>query len=246
MAFPSFRTVAQTSQVTEVTAWTMNLPATVESGDLLIAFCAIDGAGSTITWDQSSHGTWTNQWTDSSTAGISATCWAKVADGTEDSGTLSLTVDAIEAGMMYAIAIQDWEGTLSGVSVGTFAGGNSANPDPPTVTAAGGSGDNLFIILQANDSTRTATAYSANYTDNQATAASGGGVGAGFSVSSRNLAASSDNPGTMTISASDNWTVNTIVVEPAAAGGPVITDVNTTESWTDGDTGLVITGTDFV
>lgn len=29
-------------------------------------------------------------------------------------------------------------------------------------------------------------------------------------------------------------------------GGPNITDVNTTESWTDGDTGLVITGTGFV
>ena len=28
--------------------------------------------------------------------------------------------------------------------------------------------------------------------------------------------------------------------------GPTITDVNTTESWTDGDTGLVITGTGFV
>ena len=27
---------------------------------------------------------------------------------------------------------------------------------------------------------------------------------------------------------------------------PVITDVNTTESWTDGDTGLIITGTGFV
>ena len=27
---------------------------------------------------------------------------------------------------------------------------------------------------------------------------------------------------------------------------PIITDVNTTESWTDGDTGLVITGTDFI
>jgi len=30
------------------------------------------------------------------------------------------------------------------------------------------------------------------------------------------------------------------------AGGVVITDVNGTESWTDGDSGLVITGTGFV
>jgi hypothetical protein len=31
-----------------------------------------------------------------------------------------------------------------------------------------------------------------------------------------------------------------------SVGGVVITDVNTTESWTDGDTNLVITGTGFV
>ena len=30
------------------------------------------------------------------------------------------------------------------------------------------------------------------------------------------------------------------------AGGVVITDVNGTETWTDGDAGLVITGTGFV
>lgn len=31
-----------------------------------------------------------------------------------------------------------------------------------------------------------------------------------------------------------------------STGGPVITDVNTTESWGDGDTGLIITGSGFV
>jgi len=36
-----------------------------------------------------------------------------------------------------------------------------------------------------------------------------------------------------------------IAIQPAVTG-PVITDVNGTESWTDGDTGLVITGTGFV
>lgn len=32
----------------------------------------------------------------------------------------------------------------------------------------------------------------------------------------------------------------------AGSSGPSITDVNTTESWNDGDTGLVITGTGFI
>ena len=42
-------------------------------------------------------------------------------------------------------------------------------------------------------------------------------------------------------------TVATLEIEyTEAASGPTITDVNTTESWTDGATGLVITGTGFV
>ncbi len=36
------------------------------------------------------------------------------------------------------------------------------------------------------------------------------------------------------------------IYAPAASGGPIITDVNTTESWTDGDSGLIITGSNFV
>lgn len=36
------------------------------------------------------------------------------------------------------------------------------------------------------------------------------------------------------------------IMVPAQTGGITITDVNTTESWNDGDTGLVITGTGFV
>jgi hypothetical protein len=37
-----------------------------------------------------------------------------------------------------------------------------------------------------------------------------------------------------------------VAVSIPPGNSPVITDVNTTESWDDGDTGLVITGTDFV
>lgn len=49
-------------------------------------------------------------------------------------------------------------------------------------------------------------------------------------------------------SISENGTVAFNADHPTiSAGGPVeITDVNTTETWNDGDTGLVITGTGFV
>ena len=48
----------------------------------------------------------------------------------------------------------------------------------------------------------------------------------------------------ITIGESYSWALYHIA--QSSGSGPVITDVNTTESWTDGDTGLVITGTGFV
>jgi len=46
-------------------------------------------------------------------------------------------------------------------------------------------------------------------------------------------------------SGQDNGYLNAIWIQEEGSG-VVITDVNTTESWDDGDTGLVITGTGFV
>jgi len=48
--------------------------------------------------------------------------------------------------------------------------------------------------------------------------------------------------------ASSTATLSQIISSGTAviAGGVIITDVNTTESWTDGDTGLIITGSGFV
>ena len=48
-----------------------------------------------------------------------------------------------------------------------------------------------------------------------------------------------------TISSSASWVAHQFSIVPAATN-PVITDVDTDEAWTDGDTGLVITGTGFV
>jgi len=49
----------------------------------------------------------------------------------------------------------------------------------------------------------------------------------------------------ITMTLSDQCT-GTFIELVAATGVPVITDVNTTEEWNDGDTGLVITGTGFL
>ena len=66
----------------------------------------------TITWDNSTHGTWAQEYAVSNGTSVLAGLQAKIADGTEDSGTLGITLSASEGFKAFAICIQDWFGTL--------------------------------------------------------------------------------------------------------------------------------------
>jgi len=79
--------------------------------------------------------------------------------------------------------------------------------------------------------------------DLESDAGSNGHISAAYGVLT---AASASGATTATLDNNEmdaNWV---IALEPAAASGPVITDVDGDETWDDGDTGLVITGTGFV
>lgn len=225
MAFPTFRSV--TTNGDSGTSIDHNLPATIESGDLLLAFLAVDGSR-TITWDNTTAGTWTELATTGTAGGLHAThIYAKIADGTEDSATLVHVISSAEQTIARAVAVQDWEGTLGGVTISTVAEGASTTPDPSSVTAAGGSGDNLFIAWHGyNDATTTNTGYPTNYDDNQATSAHSTGQGVGNAIATRDLVSASDDPGTFTLDTSEQWDAYTIVVEPvAAAGGRIMSSI---------------------
>ncbi len=72
-----------------------------------------------------------------------------------------------------------------------------------------------------NDSAGTISAYPTNYSSNQTETNSVGGSATNPTLGSatRNLNASSENPGTFTV-ASDNWAAMTIAVLPAEAIPP--------------------------
>lgn len=210
------------SQTGNTTSHTVNLPATVTAGQLLVVWMAFDG-NPTVTWDNASHGTWTGY---IDTPGPSSACKlvvrAKVATGTEGGGTLTIGTSASEQSVHRSVAIGTWEGTLAGgINVPTAATGTSSTPNPPVATDSWGTVDRKTMAICGADGARTVSAYPANYTLNQFSDSSAGGAGIGLGSCGRNqTSVGVQDPGTFTISASDQWVASTVSVRGGTAGIP--------------------------
>jgi P22 tail accessory factor len=226
MTFPSIRSSTTSQQATDATAWTLALPATVSAGDLLLAFASVDdGTSAGVTWDNTTHGTWTQLFSFDRSTAVKGVCYAKVAAGTEGGGSLSLTISTTQRGVMRSYSVQDWFGALAGVEVATSSQGG-ANANPPSLTASWGAVDNLWLAYAANDgSTSTATVYPTDFGLNQATQGAGGGPGAADAIAMRNSATATQDPGAFTNSSSGTVTA-TIVIRPAGAGASLSIDAD--------------------
>lgn len=97
--------------------------------------------------------------------------------------------------------------------------GNVSSHDPSGVTPSWGAADTLFMALFGwRNSARTAQTYPTNYTDNQTTKSnSAGGNNGGIAFATRNLNATSDDPGALSLSASSVGKCVTIAIRPVAA-----------------------------
>lgn len=200
---------------TASTSHSVNLPATVTSGNLLLIFFTIGNASDSTAFTPPSG--WTALFdTEAQTA--RGACFAKVAAGTEGGTSVSVTNTDSETATAQVMQISDWYGSLSGITTGTPANTTSAAPDPPSVTASWGSAKNLFIIsVHASDDDQNLTAAPTNYTG-LTSVISGGGNNNGGSTGTarRELEAATDDPGTGTLQSSEGWVANTIVIRPAA------------------------------
>lgn len=146
----------------------------------------------------------------------------KVAAGTEGA---TVTVNGTASLKFSAVAIRinafthDPTTAPSITAVGT---GSSTTPDPPSLTPAGGAKDFLWIAVAAYEGEQTnPPTYPGSYTLGQVSADSGtAGV---VTTNSRNNFAcrqnniATEDPGTYTISVSDDWSAWTIAVFPALA-----------------------------
>ena len=169
-AWADFSSVRSSSSgtIASTTTPVATLPSPIEPGDLLLVDYAVD-ADRALTWDDVSHGTWSVQATETGNGVIGCYVYAKVADGTEDGGTLTLTLGTADTSKWTAYAIQDWEGSLAGGFEATFAAPSStATPDPPILNpAAWDVEDTLWISMLCADNNTTVSVWPTGYTENQ-------------------------------------------------------------------------------
>ena len=223
MTFPSTANPTTSADSSSGTTLTVNLPASISAGDYLVVavFChPLVASVANITVPSG----WTSLLANTAVGSDGKfAIFHKVASGSEGS-SVSVTVMSSgnkDAAVALAYKVTGWGGALSNIDISTVATGSGSAPDPGSVTANGGSADNLFIeFVGAYDDDATFSAYSTNYT-NGTEIQSGGGTNAGCELGSarRELAAASDDPGTLTLSESESWGASTIVIAPAAATG---------------------------
>lgn len=224
MAFPTIQT-ADTKNGTVTsnsTSWTLTYPTNLANGDLILALVAIDANGTT---------TWPAGWVNRDQVGTTAVTEVyakKLSDGTE-TGTFTMSVASSEQGAWRIFRITGWEGTLGTTFVNTGASdgsvvvsdtaSSSSTPNPPSLDPVNwATEDTLWIATCAVDTSRTISVYP--LADNNTADVSGGAGGATLGVCTTTSAVSSLDPGTFTISASDDWVAATIAVRPGTGAPP--------------------------
>jgi hypothetical protein len=213
MAFPTVQTRTTGASSATATSHTVTLPATINAGDFLfIAFTSGGGSATTVTWDNTTAGTWTTVASNNSGATVRGTLFSKVADGTEGSAALSITLST-----SVQVAWTIWRITGCESSVATAsATGSTATVTFGALAPSWGAEDSLWIAVAHLNSTPGVSAYSTGYTDPT------GAVGSGVArVSTRSvellLNAATETPSAWTLGGAAQHVQFTVAIRPAAA-----------------------------
>jgi hypothetical protein len=208
-----------TGFASDATTHAVSMPATVAAGDLLLMLYSYDDNTATVT-DPDGAGGWTQIAVgNSGSGGVTGSVWAKVATGTEGGTTVGFTTSTSQSAsaQVYRVLAANWSGdiTNNGIDVATGTGATTANPDPPALNPAKWDTENALWIAYSAGSTFTAvTTYPTNYVNGAIVAGNSGAAGASTSSATRALSASSEDPGTFTMSASNSGIPFTIAVRP--------------------------------
>lgn len=213
MTFPTVESVTEESFPTDTTSHNVNMPATVNAGDLLILIFASDGLT-----EQTAPGGWSTL--DKKTTGnqVYGGVYALKAAGTEGGGSADVVTASAEAGSGHVYRITGWGGTLlTDVDISTVATGADSSPNSGSVTAGWGSDDNLFLSITCfgDDDEVANTAPAPNYTNLVSVACGAGANASAVSASARrNYANASDDPTAFVLTGTENWVAWTVVIKP--------------------------------
>lgn len=211
---------AVTSFSTEVTSHPLNIPATVSSGDLLIAMGDWRSSTAEVPLDPAG-------WTRISNDVYPHAIFAKAADGTEGGTTVNLATDIPTSAVGIVVRIVGQHPTFSeaiATGPGSGSGGApSAEPNPPeAVQPADWFTAPVRAIALAGwrDDDAALVSNPAGYTAG-ASGVSGAGVnaGAGMAFAHRIVTTGSEDPGNFLIADSEGWDAQTLLVRPEPDAG---------------------------
>jgi hypothetical protein len=215
----TFASIAATNQGTGAssTEHTCNLPADIAAGDLLLLHF---GTNTTFTFADGNPPTgWTEKFLFFNDSIFDAhALLVRVADGDEGATVVVNTTGAETSWHISArISAATWVGSLTGVEVSANATGDSNEADPPSLTPDFGLSDTLWLALAMRNHSAAPTSFPTNYDDNQITQGITGSAGA---WASRELAATSEDPGIFTYADPiREWSAVTVAIQGAEGGG---------------------------
>ena len=227
MSFPVFETATINGTAVNSTSHIINTPASIMSGDLLIAFITLQNLTSPATQFTAVTDGFTKI-KDKTTGGVSGASMGvfyKISDGTEGSDITVTSVDS-ERSVQAMYRISNFEPTIA-PEINAGASGLSTSPDPASLSPAGGAKDYMFLALcgwpdNVNVLTGFPTGYGNSTTGGQA---SGGSLG----IATKNVNAASEDPATFSIAGAEEWQAFTLAVHPPDPP-PAITRLDTAAS----------------
>ncbi len=210
LAAPVVASVTETAFGTDTKDHDVDMPATVDAGDLLIVLFTNDGSATVTT-----PSGWTALPSDETTA-VRCSVYYKIASGDEDGTTVNFVTSASEQAAAQVYRITNWHGTTP-PEISTAATGTSYRPNPASLDPAGWDvADTLWIAVAGQDQGYESgtTAYPVYYTDGISTLSSATITSCRTLSARRVLAAASENPNAFTIPESEEWVAFTIAVRP--------------------------------
>jgi hypothetical protein len=182
------------------------MPTGIVAGDLLLIIMCNDSAQT-----PTNPGGWTLIAQGTLSGGtVTLSVWGKIAAGGD---TFTSTTGAASTSCLQAYRINTWFGSLAGVTLNGIATGSSTTPDPPSLTA-GWTDRSLWLAIEGLAGSPGLTGTPANYTNPQDTNPGGGTCE--LRTARRQFFATTENPGTFTISPSGAWGTFTFAVRPPA------------------------------
>lgn len=210
MAFPQVADSA-TSISGGGTAHTVNLPANIANGNLLLGFFVCDD-DETIGWP----GDWTEIFELAYLNGCTLSVAYRNADGNEGATiTVNTSSDEQAGAIVHRIT---GHSTSQAPQASTGASGSSVSPDPDSLAPTGGAKDYMWIAVEGNDHNDQISSYPANYTDNQTNIKSGdASSAASLGLATRELNAVSEDPDAFTLGGTEQWIAVTVAIHPGGA-----------------------------